>query len=120
MTWEEAVAFALSLPDTELGTSYGKPAVKVASNGRAFLFPSHEPATSFGVAIDLDSIEILKETDPATFWQTPHYVGWEGVLIRYDSENEGRVREVIERSRDFVAAKPKPRERRPKSSLRGA
>jgi hypothetical protein len=114
MTWEEAVAFALSLPDTERGTSYGKPAVKVASNGRAFLFPSHEPDTSFGVAIDLDTIEILKETDPGTFWQTPHYVGWEGVLIRYDSTDDERVRDVIERSRGFVAAKPKPRPRKRK------
>jgi hypothetical protein len=120
MTWDEAVAFALSLPDTELGISYGKPAVKVASNGRAFLFPSHEADTSFGVAIDLDTIEILKETEPETFWQTAHYVGWEGVLIRYDSDDEVRVRDVIARSRDFVAAKPKPRPRRPKSSLRGA
>ena len=114
MTFDEAIAFALTLPDTELGTSYGKPAVKVVSNGRAFLFPSHEPDTSFGVAIDLDTIEILKETDPATFWQTPHYVGWEGVLIRYDSDDEDRVRDVIERSRDFVAAKPKPRPRKRK------
>jgi hypothetical protein len=120
MTWDEAVAFALSLPDTELGTSYGKPPVKVASNGRAFLFPSHEADTSFGVAIDLDTIEILKETEPETFWQTAHYVGWEGVLIRYDSDDEVRVRDVIARSRDFVAAKPKPRRRRPKSSFRGA
>lgn len=114
MTFDEAVAFALTLPDTELGTSYGKPAVRVASNGRAFLFPSHEPDTSFGVAINLGTIEILKETDPDTFWQTPHYVGWEGVLIRYDSKDEERVRDVIERSRDFVAAKPraKPRKRK--------
>jgi hypothetical protein len=111
MTFDEAVEFALSLPDTELGKSYGKPAVKVATNGRAFLFPSHEADTSFGVAMDLDSIEILKETDPATFWQTPHYVGWEGVLIRYDSKDEERVREVIARARDFVAAKPKARAR---------
>ena len=114
MTWDEAVAFALTLPETELGTSYGKPAVKVASNGRAFLFRSHEANTSFGVAMDLDTIEILKETDPDTFWQSPHYVGWEGILIRYDSKDEERVREVIERSRDFVAAKPaaKPRKRK--------
>jgi len=81
------------------------------SNGRAFLFPSHEPHTSFGVAIDLDTIEILKETDPDTFWQTPHYVGWEAVLVRYDSPDADRVREIIERSRDWVAAKPKPRPR---------
>ena len=114
MTFDEAVAFALTLPDTERGTSYGKPAVKVASNGRAFLFPSHEADTSFGVALDLDSIEILKATDPDSFWQTPHYEGWEGVLIRYDSKDAGRVREVIERARSFVAAKPKARPRKRK------
>jgi hypothetical protein len=112
MTFEEAAAFALSLPGTERGTSYGKPAVKVASNGRAFLFPSHEAKTSFGVAIDLDTIEILKETDPDTFWQSQHYVGWEGVLIRYDSKDEERVRDVIERSKDFVQAKPRPKKRK--------
>ena len=111
---DEAIAFALTLPDTVLGTSYGKPAVKVASNERAFLFPSHEAETSFGIAIDLDSIEILKETDPDTFWQSPHYLGWEGVLIRYDSADEERVREVIGRARDFVAAKPKARPRKRK------
>jgi len=114
MTFDEAVAFALSLPDTELGTSYGKPAVKVVSNGRAFLFPSHEADTSFGVAIDLDTIEILKATDPETFWQTPHYEGWQGVLIRYASKEDERVREIIERSRDWVAAKPKARPRKRK------
>ena len=114
MTFEEAVAFAMSLPDTQLGTSYGKPAVKVSSNGRAFLFPSHEANSSFGVSIDLGTIEMLKETDPATFWQSPHYVGWEGVLIRYDSEDDERVRDVISRSRDWVAAKPRPRPRKRK------
>lgn len=112
MTFEEAIAFALKLPDTELGTSYGKPAVKVASNGRAFLFPSHEEDTSFGIAIDLSTIEILKETDPQTFWQSPHYIGWEGVLIRYDSKDDERVMDVIEHSRDFVAAKPRTRPRK--------
>ncbi|HEX6783882.1 MAG TPA: hypothetical protein VF098_04415 [Sphingomicrobium sp.] len=114
MTFDQAVAFALSLPDTVEGTSYGKPAVKVASNERAFLFPSHEADTSFGIALDLDSVELLKETDPDTFWQSPHYVGWEGVLIRYDTDDEERVREVIERSRAFAAAKPKARPRKRK------
>ena len=114
MTFDEAMAYALTLPDTERGTSYGKPAAKIVSNGRAFLFPSHEPDTSFGIAIDRDTIEILKATDPDTFWQTPHYEGWEGVLIRYDSPDEERVREIIERSRAWTAAKPpvKPRKRK--------
>jgi len=114
VTFNEAIAFALTLPDTELSTSYGKPAVKVASNGRAFLFPSHEPDTSFGVAIDLDTIEILKATEPETYWQTPHYEGWPGVLIRYDGTDEDRVRDVIGRSRDYAAALPKSRPRKRK------
>ena len=43
----------------------------------------HEPDTSFVVAMDVDSIELLKETDPETYWQTPHYEGYGGVLVRY-------------------------------------
>jgi hypothetical protein len=114
MTFDEAVAFALSLPGTELGRSYGNPAVKVASNERAFLYPGHESDTSFVVAMDLDTVELLKATDPDTFWQSRHYEGWEGVLVRYDSKDEERVREVIERSCAFVAAKPKARPRKRK------
>lgn len=111
-SFEEAVAFALTLSEAELSTSYGKPAVKV--NGRAFLFTSHEADTSFGIALDLDSIEMLKETDPDTFWQTPHYVGWTGVLVRYGSADPDRVRAMIERSRDWSAAKPALRARKKK------
>jgi hypothetical protein len=113
-SFEDAVAFALSLPDTFLSTSYGKPAVKVASNGRAFLYTGHEDQTSFGIAIDLDTVEILKETDPDTFWQTPHYEGWPAVLIRYDSADPERVRATIERSREWTAAKPRPKARKKK------
>jgi hypothetical protein len=114
MTWEEAVAFALSLPDTELSTSYGKPAVKAASNGRAFLYPSHESGTSFGVGIDLDTVEILKATEPETYWQTSHYEGWPAVLVRYNCKDEERVRDVIRRSHAWSAALPKSRPRKRK------
>lgn len=111
-TWNEAVAFALSLPDTELSTSYGKPAVKV--NGRAFLYTGREDGTSFGAAIDLNTIEMLKDTDPDTFWQSEHYEGWPAVLIRYDSPDPERVRATIERSREWTAAKPKVKPRKKK------
>ncbi len=113
-SFEEAIAYALTLPDTERGTSYGQPAVKIVSNGRAFLYPSHEKETSFGIAIDLDTIEILKETDPDTFWQSPHCEGWPAVLIRFDSADPERVRDVIERSRDWTAAMKPPRPRKKK------
>lgn len=114
MTWEEAVDVALGLPGTELSSSYGQPAVKVVSNGRAFLYRGHEADTSFVLAMDLDTIELLKETDPATFWQSRHYEGWPGVLVRYDSPEDERVRELIQRSRDWTAARPKVRPRKAK------
>jgi len=114
MTFDEAVAFALNLPGTELSTSYGKPAVKVVSNGRPFLYPGHEADTSFAIAIDLDTIEILKATDPETYWQSPHYEGWAAVLVRYDSKDSERVRNMIERSHAWTAAKPPVRPRKRK------
>jgi hypothetical protein len=113
--WEDAVAYALSLPDTELSTSFGKLAVKVASNGRAFLFTGHEDKTSFGIAIDFGTIDMLLETDPETFWQTPHYQGWEAILIRFGSADQERVRDMIGRSHDWMAAKSKVKPRKKKA-----
>ena len=110
--WDEAVAFALSLPATELSTSYGKPAVKM--NGRAFLYTGHEAQDSFGIAIDLDTVEMLKETDPETFWQSKHYEGWPAVLIRFDSRDPERVQAMIERSHAWTAAKGPARARKRK------
>jgi len=109
MSWEEIADFALTLSDAELSTSYGKPAVK--ANGRPFVSPSRE-ADSFCLYVDLDLIEILKETDPETYWQTPHYEGWPAILVRYDSTDPERVRAMIERARDWAMTQPRPRPRR--------
>ena len=93
--WEEAVNFALGLPDTELSTSYGKPAVKV--RGKTFLFTGREPG-SFGVMAPMPEKELLMETDPDTFWETDHYRGWPGVLVRYGSPEGKRIERVIARA----------------------
>ena len=111
-SWDDAVACALALPGTELSTSYGKPAVRVAANGRAFLHVGREPDTSFVVEIDRDTVEILKETDPDSFWQTAHYQGWPAVLVRYDSADPERVHDVIARAHEQAAARKPARARR--------
>lgn len=112
MTFDDAVAYALTLPDTERSTHYGGPALKVASNGRAFLSVGHEPQEAFCLLIDRDTVELLLETDPEAFFQTPHYAGWDAVLVRYDSPDPDRVREIIARARDQAAAKKPARARR--------
>ena len=78
LNWEAVVAHALSLPDAILTTYYGGPAVK--ANDRPILSQSDDPA-SFCLHMDRDKIEMLKQIDPDTFWQTPHYEGWPAVLL---------------------------------------
>lgn len=94
-TWAEVSAFALSLPDTELSTSYGKPAVKL--RGKAFLFPGREQG-SFAVMSPMDEKQLLIETEPDTFWETPHYSGYPAVLVRFESPSRERIEMVIQRA----------------------
>lgn len=109
--WDGVVACGLALPDTVVASHYGGPAVKVAANGRAFLSPGRE-ADSFCLHLDLNTIEMLKETDPATFYQTPHYEGWGAVLVRYGSADPERVHAMIELAYRQAAAKPKVKPRK--------
>lgn len=60
-SWEEANAFALTLPGVALSPYYGIPSPKV--RGKAFVYRSHEPG-SFGIAVPLDEIGMLKEPIP--------------------------------------------------------
>ncbi|MXO57990.1 hypothetical protein GRI89_00315 [Altererythrobacter salegens] len=110
-TWDKAAAFALTLSDTAYGAGE-KSGVIVTTNGRAFMFPGREAATSFVVTIDLDTIEMLKETEPETYWQSKHYQNWPGILIRYDSPDPERVRHVIEMGYEYTRAKKPVRKRK--------
>lgn len=109
LSWDEVVAWALALPDTELTTYYGGPAVK--ANGHAIVTPGHE-ADSFCLHVDKDKVEMLKTIDPDTFWQTPHYEGYPALLVRYHTADADMVREQIAASRDWAMARPKPKPRK--------
>jgi hypothetical protein len=109
LSWDDVVAYALSLPDTELTTYYGGPAVK--ANDRAVVTPSHE-ADSFCLHAPRDKIDMLKLIDPDTFWQTPHYEGYAALLVRYDTDNVEMVRDQIAASRDWAMTRPKPKPRK--------
>jgi hypothetical protein len=113
MRWDEAVAFALSLPGAVLSTSYGKPSVKV--RGRGILGVGREPG-SFGLSATLEEIEMLKETDPACFWQTPHYEGWAAVLVREAAADPERIEALIERAWYARASRAQRMERSAASS----
>ncbi len=113
-SWDKVEAFALSLPGTETGTSYRMPTVKVAANGRSFVWTGHEAETSFALWLEDGLPEMLMETDPGTFWQSPHYAGSVIALVRYSSNDAERVRHVIEQAHGIAAAKKptKPRKKK--------
>jgi hypothetical protein len=94
-SWADVVAFALTLPDTYLESFYGDLCPKV--NKKAFVSPGREP-DSFHVPSPHDDKAVLLETDPDTFWQTPHYEGWPGLLVRYGSADPERVKLIITRA----------------------
>jgi hypothetical protein len=110
-SWAKARDFALTLPGT--ASKGGKIAsVVTEANGRFFVFEGRETGSSFAVQIDLDTIEMLKETEPETYWQSKHYEGWPAVLVRYDSPDPERVRHVNEQAREQALARKPARKRK--------
>ena len=71
---------------------------------RSFVWTSHEAETSFAIWLDPVTADMLMETDPDTFWQSPHYLGSSAVLIRYASDDPERVRYMIAQACEVAAA----------------
>ena len=110
-SWEKARDFALTLPGT--ASKGGRiESVVTQANGQFFVFEGRETDTSFAVKIDLDTVEMLKETEPETYWQSKHYQGYPAVLVRYHSPDPERVRRVIEQAHEQAAAKKPVRPRK--------
>ena len=89
-SWESVRDYALTLPGSEpAGAS-----VKVS--GRAFVYTGRAKG-SFCIHTPLDEKEMLMLTDPETFWESPHYIGWPAVLVRFGSPDRERIELVIQR-----------------------
>jgi hypothetical protein len=108
LTWDAIVAHALTLDRTEAGLHFGKPTVK--ANGWALISPGREPG-SFVLHTDAPTKLFLLETDPDTYWQTPHYHGFPSLLVRYDTADPERVLDMVTKSYELAMAKKPPRAR---------
>ena len=95
MTWDDVLALALALPGATRGTSYGRDAVLV--RGKMFVVIGREP-DHVVLRAGLDEVDMLIATDPACFYQTPHYVGWPAVLARLDAADPEHIAVLVERA----------------------
>ena len=93
---------ALALPGAETSTSYGREAVKVRGK---MIIVAGRTDDHFVLTASLDEVEMLMETEPDCFFQTPHYVGWPGVLVRLATADPERIAVLIERAWSRRASK---------------
>jgi hypothetical protein len=128
-SFEDVRRIALSLPGVEEGLSYGTPGFRVA--GRLFA-RIKEDGVTLVVRTDGDTRDILLEANPAAFFVTPHYRGYDWMLIRLASVTPEELREQLVAAwkrrasprlsapggADRPAGSPRPRPRAPGSQPR--
>jgi hypothetical protein len=70
----------LDLPEVELSTSYGDPSLKL--RGKAICTVKADDLLYLPCPIEAK--EMLMEAAPHIYFQTEHYQGWPGLLVRLD------------------------------------
>lgn len=93
--WDRIVALGLALPGVALGTSYGRPALKVRGKTFACTGKTDDHCV---LMLPLDEVELLIESAPECFFQTKHHVGWPAVLTRYAAADAERIAALLERA----------------------
>jgi hypothetical protein len=92
VTWDDVVALAQALPEVEVGTAYGTPALRV--RGR-FLGRVREDGETLAIRCDIDERPLLIEKHDELFL-TPHYEDYPMVLVALPKADPELVRELVE------------------------
>ena len=102
-TWEDVVAIGTRLPDVEVGTSFGTPALRVRGKGMCRLRTN--PDALVLRVTDLGEREALLQGQPDVFFTTPHYDGYPYVLVRLEAVDPVELGELLEEAWRVFAAK---------------
>jgi hypothetical protein len=94
LDFDEVELMASALPGVTRGTSYGTPALRV---GKKFMCRMREDGDTL-VLKPIDEIQqrFLMETQPNVFYKTPHYEGYDAVLIRLSQVDEAELMQLLE------------------------
>jgi hypothetical protein len=98
MDWHELRTLALSLPDVEETTSWGKPSFKVRGKWFAGLSPhTKEAPGALVIRCDPDERPLMLAAQPELFYVTPHYVNYPRVvLVRLEAATAGDLSDRLE------------------------
>ena len=102
-TFAAVEAIGSGLPDVEVTTAWGQPALKV--RGKMFAcMASHKSAepNSLVVMMGFADRDALVEDDPATYYLKEHYVNYPCVLVRLDRIQVDGLRDLVVGAYRFV------------------
>ena len=91
--WDTVRKLAISLPEVEDSTAYGKRALRVG--GKVFTCISREGDDVLAARVGFEERDFLLGSDPKTFYVTPHYDRWPWVLVRLASVTTDQLRDVL-------------------------
>lgn len=91
-SWDDVIAMGIELPETEVGTWYRTPALKVA--GKGFVRLRDEDGLVV-VMIDMLEREAFMQSDPRAFLITPHYENYPAMLVDLDHAPGDELRELV-------------------------
>ena len=107
-SFKRVASIGRTLPDVEVTTSWGVPALKV--RGRMFVciatHSSAEPDTLV-VMMDFADRDALVEEDPDTYYLKPHYVNYPCVLVRLARVHPDALRDLVAGAHRYVSARTK-------------
>ena len=95
------LARKLKLEDVVVGTTYGAPALRV--HDRPFV--SIKEADVMVLHCPHEVKEMLMEMAPEIYFQTPHFEGWPGLMVRLDLIDDEELSLRIENAWRFKAPK---------------
>lgn len=108
-SWDDVRRIARSLPGAEETTTYGQPCFKV--NGQPFVNTGRVDGAIVTRAPN-EERDLLISANPDAYFVTPHYEGWEAVLVRLDAVDEDELAGRLEDSWEFMSSKQPARRRR--------
>lgn len=95
MTRDEMFAYALTQPGAEDSTLHGGRCIRVRGH---WIVNANQDPDALALALDVSTVAFLMETEPQTYFQTPHFEGWPAVLVRFAAADDARLREQIDKA----------------------
>lgn len=103
LSFDDVTHIATRLPGVTVGTSYGTPALRVGRRFMARLWEDGEVLVLKPVG-DIEQ-RFLMETRPGVFFKTPHYEGYDAILIHLAAVDEETLRDLLQQCWRRLATK---------------